>query len=116
MTDDGERWSNWDRIPEQHPVEGVHLQAFSGDLLMVTRVRLEPASVIPPHDHPNEQMSVVLEGSLEMTLADETRQLGPGDVVAIPANTRHGVVVGRSGATVIDVFTPPRDDYLNPGE
>lgn len=114
MTDLGERWSKWDVIPEQNPVSGVRLQAFTGDNLMVARVRLEPASVIPAHDHPHEQMSVVLEGSLEMTLGGESREMGPGDVVAIPGNAQHGVVVGPSGATVIDVFTPPREDYRQP--
>lgn len=109
--DSGERWSKWDAIPEQNPVAGVRLQAFTGDTLMVARVRLEPSSVIPHHEHPHEQMSVVLEGSIEMTLGGESREMGPGDVVAIPANAKHGVVVGPSGATVIDVFTPPREDY-----
>lgn len=116
VTAKNERWSNWDAVPKRQPVAGVHMQAVAGDQLMVTRVRLDPASVIPPHNHPHEQMSVVLEGSLEMTLDGETREIGPGDVVAIPTNATHGVMVGPSGATVIDVFTPPRDDYRNPGE
>ena len=111
MAGTGERWFTWETTPEREPVPGVHMRAITGDQVMVMRATLDPASVVPPHDHPHEQVSLVLEGSLEMTLDDETRQVGPGDVVTIPSNSRHGVVVGPAGATVIDVFTPPREDY-----
>ncbi len=108
---DGNWWYTWDTTPEREPVSGVHMRAITGDQIMVTRVALDPASVIPVHDHPHEQVSVVLDGSLEMTVEHGTRRLGPGDVVTIPGGARHGVVVGPAGATVMDVFSPPREDY-----
>lgn len=45
---------------------------------------------IPLHTHPISEVIVILEGSPEVTLGDDTRQVGPGTVVFIPAGTAHG--------------------------
>ena len=41
------------------------------------------------HTHPINEVIVILEGDPEITLGDETRTLGPGGVVFIPAGTPH---------------------------
>ncbi len=63
------------------------------------------------HDHPHEQMGLVLEGHLSLTVGEEMRVLGPGDVCAIPPNVRHGATKADDGCAVIEIFTRRRDDY-----
>jgi mannose-6-phosphate isomerase-like protein (cupin superfamily) len=44
----------------------------------------------PPHRHERlHDMFYVLEGTLTVTLGDETRELGPGTFVCVPPGVRH---------------------------
>jgi quercetin dioxygenase-like cupin family protein len=74
-------------------------------------VELEPGSVVPEHNHENEQLGVVLSGSVVFRIGDETRDLVPGGMWRIPANTPHAVEAGPDGAVVIDVFAPVRREW-----
>jgi quercetin dioxygenase-like cupin family protein len=46
-----------------------------------------------------------------MKFNDFNEVLGPGDSYSIPENIEHSLEVLEAGE-VIDVFTPPRQDYL----
>lgn len=41
------------------------------------------------HHHPSEQIILVLAGRLRMTIAGETRDVGPGEVALIPGGVVH---------------------------
>ena len=43
----------------------------------------------PPHHHPWDEAFYVLEGEVALTLEGETRALGPGSYVHVPAGTVH---------------------------
>ena len=74
-------------------------------------VDLDPGSDVPEHQHENEQVGVVLRGSVTMTIAGESRELGPGETYSIPPNVRHSARGGPEGGTVIDIFAPVRSDW-----
>ncbi len=45
------------------------------------------------HTHPShDQLIIVLEGGAEFRIGEETRHVGPGDIVFIPQNILHGRV------------------------
>jgi quercetin dioxygenase-like cupin family protein len=90
---------------------GVVVRAIHGERMTLGVVELEPSSVVPEHSHENEQLGIVLTGSLTFRVGDESRELGPGGTWCIPANTPHEVTTGQDGAVVIDVFAPTRDDW-----
>jgi quercetin dioxygenase-like cupin family protein len=83
----------------------------SGDQCSLAVVELDAGSVVKEHSHPNEQLGMVLRGSVTFRVDKEVRDLGPGDTWQIPGNTPHEVHTGPEGAVVIDVFAPPRDDW-----
>jgi quercetin dioxygenase-like cupin family protein len=91
--------------------EGVLARTVHGERITMAVVELEPDSVVPEHSHENEQLGIVLQGSLTFRIADEARELGPGGMWRIPANTPHSVETGPEGAVVIDVFAPVRADW-----
>ena len=91
---------------------GISMQALAGANLMINRVVLVPDVVVPEHSHPHEQGGFVLEGLLRLTVAGETWDLGPGDAYVLPGDTLHGATVGPDGCVVLDIFAPPREDYL----
>ena len=92
--------------------DGVHGRVIHGERITLGVIELDPNSVVPQHSHVNEQLGMCLSGSLVFTVADAARELGPGETWTIPGNVPHEVQVGPEGAVVIDVFVPPRDDWL----
>jgi quercetin dioxygenase-like cupin family protein len=90
---------------------GVLGRAVEGAQITMAVVELDANSVVPEHRHANEQLGVVLQGSLTFTIGAETRTLGPGDTYVIPGDVPHDVVAGPGGAVVVDVFSPVRADW-----
>lgn len=91
---------------------GVTIHTHALERLMLSVVHLEPGAVVELHNHPHEQMGVLLSGQFEFTIGGETRRLGPGDMWRIPSGVPHTVVAVGGPAVAIDVFSPVRDDYL----
>ena len=63
------------------------------------------------HDHSHVQSTYVEKGRFRFTFGDAEREVGPGDSFVIPTNIVHGCVCLEPG-TMIDCFTPRRDDFL----
>jgi quercetin dioxygenase-like cupin family protein len=90
---------------------GVIARAIHGDRVTLSVVELDPNTVIPEHSHDNEQVGMVVVGSLLFRIEDESRALRAGGAWCIPASTPHEVTTGSLGAVVIEVFSPPRTDW-----
>ena len=98
-------------IGPQEIWNGVVVRAVQGQRVTLGVVELEANAAVPEHRHANEQLGIVLSGSVTFRVGDETRELGPGETWCIPANVPHEVTSGPEGAAVIDVFAPPRRDW-----
>jgi quercetin dioxygenase-like cupin family protein len=103
---------DWSTRPQRDLFPGVRIAVASGERLMLSRVALEPGAVVPEHHHPHEQFGLVLEGEATFTIGGETRLLRAGDYYAIPGDVTHGVVSGPGGSVCLDIFSPPREEYL----
>ena len=90
---------------------GVDARVVWGEQLMLSLVRLEQRSVVAEHDHPHEQMGLVIEGQAEFFIGDERRVLGPGEMYFIPGGVRHKVIALDAPVQALDVFNPPREEY-----
>ena len=112
QTDFVPAWGDRATLPTISPVAGVDMSVLVGGAMMMGIVTLAPGAIVPLHQHPNEQIGYVLEGTIALTIGDETRDLGPGSAYLIPGGTSHeGSSVG--GCVVLDVFSPPRADYAD---
>ena len=89
----------------------VRARRIQGDRITLAIVELAPNAVIPEHRHDNEQLGMVIVGSVRFTIEGETRDLGPGGTWRILGDRPHDVVAGPEGAVVIDVFSPIRSDW-----
>ncbi len=98
-------------IEAQRIWSGVVGRSVHGERITLGVIELDPGSVVPEHSHENEQLGIVLSGSLVFRVGDESRELEPGGTWRIPSNVPHEVEVGPEGAVVIDVFAPCRDDW-----
>jgi quercetin dioxygenase-like cupin family protein len=97
---------------------GVVARAVQGEHITMAVVELSPGGVVSQHQHPNEQLGMVLKGSMVFTIGGERRELFAGDTYNIPGNVPHDVVAGADGAVALDVFSPVRADWgkFKPGE
>ncbi len=91
--------------------DGIAARAVESERLTLSVVELDPDAVIPEHSHENEQVGLLLTGSMRFRVGDETRDAVPGTTWAIPPNVPHDVVVGPEGAVVVEVFAPRREDW-----
>ena len=70
--------------------------------------KFEPDGNYPLHSHPYEQTSVVIQGRMRLTVGDEVREVGPGDMWFAPAGVIHGgEILGDEALIFIDVYAPP---------
>jgi quercetin dioxygenase-like cupin family protein len=91
---------------------GVRRQILGhGPDLMMVRVDFEQGAVGPMHHHPHRQVTWVAAGAFEVTIGNEKRMLRTGDSFFAVANVEHGLTALEAG-TLIDVFTPVREDFL----
>ncbi|HEX7084140.1 MAG TPA: cupin domain-containing protein [Gaiellaceae bacterium] len=104
----------FDHLGEIEPLriwEGVVGRPVHGDELTLTLIELAPDSVVPEHAHVNEQVGVLLRGSVRFRIGDEEREIERGATWCIRAHQPHEVRTGPEGATLVEAFAPPRADW-----
>ncbi|MDD2807085.1 MAG: cupin domain-containing protein [Patescibacteria group bacterium] len=65
-----------------------------------------PNEVFPDHDHPGDQLLVVIKGSIEIVMDGKTSILRPGDEIFFPAKMMHSAKIGSQGCFYIDGECP----------
>jgi len=98
-------------IPEERISDKIVRRVLSGEQGMIVWWSIAAGVHIEAHQHPNEQIVWMLKGHMELRVGDLRRTCGPGDVVVIPADTEHEGWINED-IEVIDVFAPPRQDFL----
>ena len=79
--------------------------------MMVVAFRFEAGSIGKVHNHVHVQTTYVEKGNFTFTIEGVEHALSAGDSLVIPSNAVHGCVCHDAG-TLIDNFTPRRDDFL----
>ena len=101
----------YEAVPVTALVEGSNSHLVRGSNVMLSFLTMKAGSVFELHSHPEEQIMVVLEGFCDEVIEDRIYRVGPGDVLRLPPNVRHGAFLREVDCRVIDVFSPPRTDY-----
>jgi quercetin dioxygenase-like cupin family protein len=87
----------YDQLPVREQNGHQSRAILSGELhtgcyVEVHQTRLPPgAAPHPPHHHLHEEMFMIREGTLEVTINGQTTRLGPGSVGFAGSNDEHGV-------------------------
>ena len=82
-------------------------------------LRMDPGSFFQHHNHPEEQVMIVIRGGINEIILDHTSMmkknpeslLPAGHALLLPAGMVHGGTNEPTGCDVLDVFWPPRKDY-----
>jgi quercetin dioxygenase-like cupin family protein len=81
---------------------------------MICRLSLAPGVVTAVHSHPHEQMTLVERGQVRFHVAGADRVAVAGDVLLFPSGIEHGATILDEPAVLVDIFSPPRLDFLAP--
>lgn len=95
--------------PHYEIAAGVMFCPVFGKNLSLNFVVFPPHSGFPTHTHPEEQISIVREGTMEITVGDLTRTVVPGDVIVFPSDVPHSGRTAEVACSLIDTFAPPRE-------
>ncbi len=81
--------------------------------LMSVLVQFDEGAIGTPHAHTDhDQIAFVVAGSFRADVAGMQRVLRVGDAFVAPRHHTHGVVALEAGSTLLDQFSPRREDYL----
>ncbi|WP_077037564.1 cupin domain-containing protein [Pelomonas sp. KK5] len=82
--------------------------------LMSVLVQFDKGAIGTPHAHDaHDQIAYCLSGSFECEVAGIKRVIRAGDAFIAPRLHMHGVVALEDKSTLLDQFSPRRDDYLS---
>jgi quercetin dioxygenase-like cupin family protein len=105
----------WDEMPKEKLNDLIDRRMITCKKVMLTHVYLKKGAVVPMHAHDNEQITYILEGKIKFWIESEDAEpitLGPGEVLTLPSNLPHKAVALKDTLDV-DIFAPPREDWLN---
>ena len=105
----------WKDMPAEPLKGGITRRLISTERMMIAHVYFKKGDDVPRHAHENEQITYILEGALHFWLgANDEREVivRAGEVLVIPSNLLHRAVALEDTLDV-DVFNPPRQDWLN---
>lgn len=104
MTDFG----SFEESAADSPYAGILRRVVTTTKATVTEYRFEPGATFPIHDHPEEQITLVLDGEIAFTAGDQRRELRAGAWSVVPGDVAHGVTAGPAGARFLAIVVPPR--------
>lgn len=94
---------------------GLTARIFVGDHAMLSVVTVAPNSEGKLHDHPEEQWGLLISGTAVRTQGGEHIAVKAGDFWRTPGGIPHTLRAGPDGCRVLDIFSPPRDEYRKAG-
>jgi len=101
-----------DDVPFVELAPGIKTHIISAEKITLSIISAEADSRLPPHRHENEQMMIILDGGCDFVIEGEHYTVQKGDVVVLPSNIEHGGRITQNGCSIIDVFSPPRHDFV----
>jgi len=91
--------------------EGASAKALFGEGAMLNLVELAPHAIVTLHSHPEEQLGMILRGSMTLKVDGTDHVMEEMDCYTMPGGVEHEGIGGPEGALVLDVFRPVREDY-----
>ncbi len=101
---------NLNDLPALEIAPGIVGRIVTADTFTVAHVSIKKGSLVSEHSHYQEQVVIVIEGELELTVEGEAHVLKLGKVMVLAPNVPHS---GKAltDVKVVDVFHPVREDF-----
>jgi quercetin dioxygenase-like cupin family protein len=100
---------NWDEVEEVEARKGIFSKTVTMGKIQIVLYRYLPGSIFEVHSHPEEQMTIGIEGELEFSVGGIRSSFKEGDVVHIPSNIGHSAINrGNIAAVTLNIYNPAR--------
>jgi quercetin dioxygenase-like cupin family protein len=106
------RVTHYPDVPLTELVPGSNSHLVAGERALVSFLTMSANSYFPPHRHEAEQIMTVIDGYMDEIIEGKLYRVKKGDVIVLPSNIEHGGRIREVDCKVIDIFIPPRQDYL----
>ena len=105
--------ANWSGTDQEQIDPKLSQRVFTTANVMVVHYVYEPGLEFETHSHPQEQITLVQSGLLQIDIEGEKIELKPGDICSISPNVTHStVVVSKEAVQSISIFTPVADSVI----
>lgn len=98
-------------LPYRPLSDKVASRMITGKGLMFVEHKAKKGHLVVDDKHDNEQLTLVMRGSIRITVEQVSHLLKAGDAVLIPSGVPHTVEV-LEDSSVIEVFNPPRSEWM----
>lgn len=88
---------SWEEIQARVSANGRSRQVLRAPTATLDELELHVTTLPPgqsphpPHKHPDEEIVIIKEGTVEATVNGQARRLGPGSVIFQASNEMHGL-------------------------
>lgn len=100
--------TNWEQM-----APGVQRKFVYGAQGMIAQFKMEKGATVPLHQHPNEQITYIAQGSVRVSVKGKDYTIKSGETLIIPANIPHSFICLEDNTIDIDFFAPPRKDWID---
>ena len=102
---------NWNDVAVQQLDNGITRQMITAGNMMLAQIFVPKGVSFPAHRISSEQIPIYLKGGAVYQSEQSRIEAREGDILYIPAGVEHSDQVVED-TVVLDVFSPPREDWL----
>lgn len=88
---------DWEAMPEQTTAVGARRPILRGETVALGELEAHVTTILPgnephaPHRHANEELIIVLRGTIEQMVEGRVQRIGAGSAVFLAPNDLHGI-------------------------
>lgn len=106
MTDFG----RFEELRGDRPYDGIARRILTTSKATVQEYSFAAGATYPLHHHPQEQITLVLDGELTFNADGDSHELSAGAWSVVPGDVPHGITAGPAGARFLAILVPPRKE------
>ena len=103
--------TSWNAIEKEKLSDSLSRQVVYGEKGTMAQFSVKRGGAAARHSHVSEEYLSVTSGVLKFTFDDQEVVVKAGEVLVIPPNVPHSIVVLEDGVFV-EFFAPGREDWL----
>lgn len=102
-------FGSFDEGSGEMPFPGVERRGLDSSHATVSKYVFGPGAEFPMHHHPQEQITLIEEGEVDVSIGGVPKHMGAGDWCVIPSEVEHSLTAGAEGAVITAIITPRRE-------
>lgn len=102
---------DWNSVPAEQLNPLVERKVIHTRNMTIARLALTKKAFVPEHQHVNEQISMVEQGTLRFVVGGKEVIVRAGEMLHLPPGIPHSAEA-LEDSVAVDLFAPPREDWI----